>query len=302
MQLKGMTLSAAWADPFAPDIRDLGAISQQSVLLGGATRLLAPALLAFSLLHTVPAAAIDYDSAAIFHDIGDPLDANGDPLLYDGNPTYYQLAGQSAYIQTRASGGTSGGQLDGATGFGQIDFTEVFPPALLTDYQTYSYIGVVDLQGSDSNGDPVVLDRSIVIAFQSGVAEGLRIDQLFPVAYTEATLVTQFTTLADSTEFLDLAFNQVGGQTNTSGNLSVLYTDCHNTFVCDGPTQIQFGDTLDLVAFIGGTNGDEGVVIGRIDSGLTRQLNVGPVPEPETYAMMLAGLGLVGWRIRRLRV
>jgi hypothetical protein len=26
---------------------------------------------------------------------------------------------------------------------------------------------------------------------------------------------------------------------------------------------------------------------------------VAPVPEPETYAMLLAGLGLVGWQARR---
>jgi len=265
------------------------------------TLVLSAALGSVSLAFAAPAAAIDYDSAAIFHDIYSPLDSNGDPLLFDGNPTHYQLTGQSAYIQTRASSGTSGGQLNDATGFGQIDYTEIFPPALLTDYQTYSYIGVVDLHGTDSNGDPVVLDRSIVIAFQPSVAEGLRIDQLFLVSYTEAMLVSQFTTQNDSPEFLDMAFYHVGGLTNTSGNLSVLYTDCHNTFSCDPQTQIQFGDTLDLIAFIGGANGDEGVVIGTIDSGLTRSLNVGPVPEPETYAMMLAGLGLLGWRLRRSR-
>jgi PEP-CTERM motif len=31
----------------------------------------------------------------------------------------------------------------------------------------------------------------------------------------------------------------------------------------------------------------------------TVTLNIGPVPEPETYAMMLAGLGLLGWMGRR---
>jgi hypothetical protein len=259
---------------------------------------LSAALCSFSLVLAAPAAAVTYDTFGIFHDISVPLDSNGDPLFFDGNATSYQLAGQSAYIQTRTSSSTSGGQLDGAVGLGTIDYTEVFPPTLLTDYLTYSYIGVADLHGTDINGDPVVLDRSIVIAFQPLVAEGLRIDQLFPVAYSEATLVSQFTTQNDSPGFLDMAFNQVGGEANTSGNLSVLYTDCHNTFVCDGPTQIQFGDTLDLIAFIGGVNGDEGVVIGRIDSGGTRALNVGPVPEPETWAMLLVGVGLVGWRLQ----
>lgn len=29
---------------------------------------------------------------------------------------------------------------------------------------------------------------------------------------------------------------------------------------------------------------------------------VAPIPEPETYAMLLAGLGLLGWRIRARKV
>ena len=30
-------------------------------------------------------------------------------------------------------------------------------------------------------------------------------------------------------------------------------------------------------------------------------LGVSPVPEPETYAMLLAGLGLLGWRLHNAR-
>jgi hypothetical protein len=37
---------------------------------------------------------------------------------------------------------------------------------------------------------------------------------------------------------------------------------------------------------------------GFIDSSIT-SITVTPVPESETYAMMLAGLGLVGWMTRR---
>lgn len=266
------------------------ALAQRSITYGG-SRILTSVLL--SLLLAEPAAAITLDYGGIYHDIYEPLDTNGDSLLFDGNATFYQLAGQSAFVQTRTSGSTSGGQLDGATGFGDIPFIEVFPPTLLSDYVSFSYIGVVDLHGTDSNGDPVVLDRSVVIAFQPLVAEGLRIDQLFPVMYSEATLVSQFTTLFDSPEFLDMAFNQVGGQANTSGTLGVNVTDCHNTFVCDGPTQLQFADTLDLIAFIGGVNGDEGVLIGTIESGLTRQLNV-PSTVPLPAAAWLFGSGLLG--------
>lgn len=253
-------------------------------------RVLTAALLSLSLAE--PAAAATIDSAEISYDIYEPLDANGAPVIFDGNATAYQLAGQSAFIQTRTNGGTSGGQLDGAAGFGNIQFTEVFPPPQITDYISFSYLGIADLLGTDSNGDPVVLDRSVVIAYQPGVAEGLRVEDLFP--YTEATLVSQFTTQSDSPEFLDMAFSQVGGQADTSGLISVLQTDCHNTFFCDGPTQIQNGEYLDLIAFIGGANGDEGVVIGTLGFGLTRALNVGPSAVPVPAAAWLFGSGLLG--------
>jgi len=255
---------------------------------------------AISLGTASPAAAFNIDRVGVTHDIAEPL-LNGSPLLFDSNPTFYQLAGQSALMQTRASSSTSGGQLNGAKGFGSIEFTEVFPPAQLSEYQTYSYIGVVELHGTNSGGDDVILDRSIVIAFRPNVAEGQKIQNLFPGSpnYDEATLVNQFTTQFDSSSFLDMAFNRVGGQPNTSGRMSVNFTDCHNTLVCDGQTQVQFEEVLDLIAFSGGDNGDEGVWIGSLGMGMTRMLNVGPVPEPETYAMLLAGLGLIGWRLRR---
>ncbi|HEY9198686.1 MAG TPA: VPLPA-CTERM sorting domain-containing protein [Gammaproteobacteria bacterium] len=260
--------------------------AQRSARHGGS--ILTAALL--SLAAPVTAATIDY--AQISHDIYYPVDANGDDLYFDGNATTYQLAGQSAFIQTRANDGTSGGQLDGATGFGDIQFTEVFPPPQITDYISFSYIGIADLLGTDSNGGPVVLDRSIVIAYQPGVAAGLRVEDLFP--YTEATLVSQFTTQVDSPEFFDMAFNLVGGQANTSGLTAVLQTDCHNTYFCDPPTQIQYGEYLDLIAFVGGANGDEGVVIGSLGFGLTRQLNVGPSAVPVPAAAWLLGSGLLG--------
>ena len=225
------------------------------------------------------------------------MDGNGDPVTFDGNPTFYQLAGQSAFMQTRTGSLTSSGQLDGATGLGHILFTEGSPPALLSDYLTYSYLGVVEFHGTDVNGDPVLLDQSIVIAFQPGTAEGFRLDELFP-AYTESALVTAFTTSFDSPEFLDMAFTQVVGQPGTSGAIAVQQTDCHGTLSCDFPTQVQVGDTLDLIAFIGGAGGDEGVLIGRIDFGVLRQLNV---PEPSSLSLFAVGaFGLYAAGRRRI--
>jgi len=40
---------------------------------------------------------------------------------------------------------------------------------------------------------------------------------------------------------------------------------------------------------------------GNHDSGLAFAGNLVPVPEPQTYAMMLAGLGLLAWAARRRR-
>jgi hypothetical protein len=260
-------------------------------------RSLAATAAAAVLMLASPALALTLDLAALRHDIFDPVDSNGDPVEYDGNPTYYQLAGQSAFIQTRANSGTSGGQLDGATGTGFIQFTEVFPPALLGDYLTFSYIGVVELQGTDVNGDPILLDQSIVIAFRPGtIAAGTRIEDLFP-SYTESALVTAFTTQFDSPEFLDMAFTQVGGQPDTSGLIHTLTSDCHNqnTVACDTPITQQAGEYLDLIAFIGGTNGDEGVAIGTLDFSVTRVFNLVPEPAPMAmFAVGVVGLAIAG--------
>jgi len=37
------------------------------------------------------------------------------------------------------------------------------------------------------------------------------------------------------------------------------------------------------------------------EGGIQHEVVAAPVPEPETYAMLLAGLGLVGWAVRRLK-
>lgn len=62
----------------------------------------------------------------------------------------------------------------------------------------------------------------------------------------------------------------------------------------------------DLNAYLGGIIGgneyENGVLVGEFDATITSMTvsaALAPVPEPETYAMMLAGLGLVGWAGRR---
>ncbi len=40
-------------------------------------------------------------------------------------------------------------------------------------------------------------------------------------------------------------------------------------------------------------------VSGRQVNDVALAYQIAPVPEPETYAMLLAGLGLLGWRLRK---
>lgn len=56
-----------------------------------------------------------------------------------------------------------------------------------------------------------------------------------------------------------------------------------------------------LVPFTSGTNGIDFDTSEAFDAGMRPMLavEVAPVPEPETYALMLAGLGLVGFMARR---
>ena len=70
-----------------------------------------------------------------------------------------------------------------------------------------------------------------------------------------------------------------------------------NGYISPGPEFITFDTTgllfdgLNKISFNGfGVEGD--YVIGQVD------LIYNPIPEPETYAMLLAGLGLLGYRLR----
>ncbi len=56
------------------------------------------------------------------------------------------------------------------------------------------------------------------------------------------------------------------------------------------PTDVNLGENLKIVLIGGGVQSDWDNV--RLDATV-------PVPEPETWAMLLAGLGLVGWAARR---
>lgn len=184
----------------------------------------------------------------------------------------YHLLGQSAFVQYRTGGSTGGGQIDGVSTPGtSINFTEVFPPPSLADYLRFAYFGIVERRNIDND----VLDTSLVIAYQPGVAEGQTLASLFPaLAYTQAQIVTALTTVNDSDEFFALG-SAIDAELNAQGTIGV-------------PPINQFGDTLDLIAFWGLNN--TGLKIGTLD--------VTVVPEPASLALLAAGSLLI---LRRRR-
>lgn len=170
----------------------------------------------------------------------------------------YQLVGQSAFVQTRTGGSTSGGQLDGLTSGGtSISFTEVFPPPALADYLGFAYFGIFQTLSIFDE----VIDTSLVVAFLPGSGVGQTIDNYFP--YTEDELVAAFTGSFDSPEFLDM-LSLVPDNSATLGDITV-------------PPIGRSGSLLDLVAFIGGPDGNIGVKVGT--------LAVTVVPEPSSVLL-----------------
>lgn len=71
-----------------------------------------------------------------------------------------------------------------------------------------------------------------------------------------------------------------------------------------GPSTINLPDVqfvlLDVIELVEGNEIGSAYIFGRPSLGSTlTNLNVTPVPEAETYAMLLAGLGLIGMKTRR---
>lgn len=185
----------------------------------------------------------------------------------------YTLIGQSAFFVTTAGGFSSGGQLDGVgSGAFGIGYEELFPPPSITDYQRFGYVGLMETY--DGAGD--LADVSLVVAMQPGFGVGMTIGDVLS-GLDEATLVAGISGSFDSPEFFDLLFAAVGSP-DTSGNVAL-------------PTVPLPGDTLTLVAFTGGANGDLGVAVGTLSVTIT--------PAPGALGLIGAG-GLVAARRRRV--
>ncbi len=204
--------------------------------------------------------------------------ANADTVILDVQLDYpstgrYRLAGQSAFLQTRTTSLTSGGQLDGIeSGGASWSYDELFPEPSLNDYLNFAYFGIIEtLDEFDA-----VIDSSLIVAYASGSGVDETISDRF--AFSEAQLVGALTTSFDSQEFFDF-FDAVLSESVVQGEIAV-------------PSFFRPGSVLDLVAFIGGAEGDVGVKVGT--------LGVTVVPEPGTFGMLLAACAAL-FVIRRRR-
>ncbi len=234
----------------------------------------------FTALAVVSSAGLGLASAALANPYQDDVAIEGVVYYPDDDTSHYTLAGQSAYLQERAFGGTSGGQLDGIQsngGFG-VYYAEVFPEANLTDYLTFGYFGIVETY-SDTGDAPRAIeltDTSFVMALTPGIGVGGKVEDFNTPGYDEATVVAALTGSFDSPEFFDL-LNSWSDQSDHFGAIAL-------------PQEGITGDTLDLIAFIGGPDGDEGVKIGELNTRITRNL----IPAPGATALFgLAGIAAI---------
>lgn len=92
----------------------------------------------------------------------------------------------------------------------------------------------------------------------------------------------------------------LGGVTNTIGTFVFDYSSTLNSFMntiyTPASLTLQAGDMIEILY---GNNGSYLYDHGNVNAQITTGPAVSPVPEPEIYAMMGLGLGLLGWVGRR---
>lgn len=116
------------------------------------------------------------------------------------------------------------------------------------------------------------------------------------------------------TDLGTLGGESVARAINDSGTVvgwSRIGTSLTHGFLWDGTTMVDINALLDAESVSAGwvlkdatDINDQGWIVGIASNGLTGQTQaflLTPVPEPETYVMMLAGLGLVGWSTLKRR-
>ena len=96
---------------------------------------------------------------------------------------------------------------------------------------------------------------------------------------------TYVATLIDNALFV--AFDQLGLGVTKTGGATLGSITSPGSFTFDASTAGSY------TAVVGGVVGSGPIPVG------TYGVNVALIPEPETWAMMLVGMGLVGWQLRR---
>ncbi|MCE7913847.1 MAG: PEP-CTERM sorting domain-containing protein [Nitrosomonas sp. PRO4] len=136
-------------------------------------------------------------------------------------------------------------------------------------------------------------DPAEFAVFHSAVGHTFEHEYLFSLGSSVNALATAVTN-----DFANI-FNIAGGK------VELFKSNGDNDFTNDTSIgSFAFDSTATGGIFNALTSGDyyyqvTGSVVGNYGGGYQMFSNVSPVPEPETYAMLLAGLGLIGFSLRR---
>lgn len=96
-------------------------------------------------------------------------------------------------------------------------------------------------------------------------------------------------------------FSLSAGQFNNIGTATGDWTGTGNIQFGGAMAAVSFSDLETIAGVIGNARGDGGLdwSIRGLNAGDSLSITVTAVPEPETYAMLFAGLGVVGWLAKR---
>ena len=180
-------------------------------------------------------------------------------------------------------------------------------------------MGVVTGWSEANGGQHATIWNGTTITDLGTLGSGVDINnsgQVAGFALTNGTSVRR-ATIWDGNTVSDLG--TLGGESvaraiNDSGMVvgwSRIGTSLTHGFLWDGTTMIDINTLLDADSVSAGwvltdatDINDKGWIVGIASNGLTGQAHafqLTPVPEPETYVMMLAGLGFMGWFTRKRR-
>jgi hypothetical protein len=107
-------------------------------------------------------------------------------------------------------------------------------------------------------------------------------------SYVDASLITIGFSDSSDIDFSSVSLNGQAFQLTDEGNFE--YAVLPSTLI-----------TGDLTLTVTGQVGNVATAGQSVAASYGGTINLAPVPEPETYALMLAGLGVVGWMARRRR-